>query len=190
MNALVAQFGSIIKGVFQWWVLLAPWEQALRVRRGKKVAELGAGLHLRIPLLDRFFVQSTRLRITDCPIQTVTTKDGKTITLKAQLGYRIEDLRLLYDTLHDAEGTITNIVQMEIANYVCVNNVSDLGPVEITSSVRDALADRLATYGLGGVSVSITDFAVVKTYRLMTQDIWGHSGRALDTFRFHGQPGE
>ena len=189
MSALFAQVSSAIKGLFQWWVLLAPWEQALRVRCGKKVAELGGGLHLRIPLLDRFFVQSVRLRITDCPIQTVTTKDGSTITLKAQLGYRIENLKLLYDTLHDAEGTIMNIAQMEIADHVCENTVVDLGITEIVSAAQDGLAERLAAYGLGDVSVSITDFAIVKTYRLITQDIWVNSGKALDTFRYHGEPG-
>ena len=188
MSSIFAQISSAIKGVFQWWVLLAPWEQALRVRRGKKVTELGGGLHLRIPLLDRFFVQSVRLRITDCPIQTVTTADGLTITLKAQLGYRIENLKLLYDTLHDAEGTIMNMVQMEIADYVCTEPVTSVKPNRIVRAVQDRLAARLAAHGLGDVNVSITDFAIVRTYRLITQDIWVNSGAALDTFRFHGEP--
>jgi len=187
MNNALAQLTQIFKGAFQWWVLLTPWEQALRVRRGKNVTELNAGLHLRIPLIDRLFIQSVRLRMTDTPIQTVTTKDGSTITLKAQLGYRIDSLRLLYDTLHDAEGTIMNLVQMEIANHICVNMVVDLTPMQIVMAVQGSLIDRLAAFGLGDICVSITDFAIVKTYRLITQDIWTNSGAALDTFKFHGQ---
>ncbi len=187
MNMLFTQLSSVFKDMFQWWVLLAPWEQALRVRRGKTVKKLGGGIHFRIPLLDRFFVQSVRLRITDCPLQTITTLDGKTITLKAQLGYRIENLKLLYDTLHDAEGTVMNIVQMIIADHVCANDVQDLLPLQIAEALQLPLTERLALYGLGGVNLSITDFAIVKTYRLITQDIWVNSGRGLDTFSYHGE---
>lgn len=182
MNALAGIFQGL-KNALQWWVVVAPWESAIRVRRGKSIRVLEAGMHLRIPLVDRFFVQSTRLRICDLPIQTLTTRDSATITLKGQLAYRIFDIGLLYDTLHAAEGTLQNAAQAEIATDVVNSDRKACGPNEIAHRVTATLTGKLAAYGINETQVTITDYAQVKTYRLITQDIWASGGRLLDTDR-------
>lgn len=183
MTGVFGQLGQALKSVFQWWIVIAPWEQALRVRRGKKVAYLRGGIHLRLPLVDRFFIQSVRLRVADLPIQTVTTQDGQTITLKGQLGYRILDLERLYNTLHAAQATIINLAPMEIADYVAGHQVEECDPRHIASDAQEALQGAFRDYGLGNIRVSITDYARVKTYRLITQDVWSEAGPMLDTSR-------
>lgn len=155
MNALAGIFQGL-KSMLQWWVVIAPWEAAVRVRRGKRVKVLGAGMHLRVPLVDRFFVQSTRLRITDLPIQTLTTTDGATITLKGQLAYRIVDIGKLYDTLHDAEGTLVNATQAAIAGVVTAADRESCSPGEIGRAVTERLSGWLWAYGLNSVAVTIT----------------------------------
>lgn len=180
MNAL-SQILSGFRSALQWWVVLAPWEAGLRVRRGKSVTVLGAGIHLRIPFLDRFFVQSTRYRITDLPIQTLTTRDGVTVTLKGQVAYRIADIERLYDTIHSAEATIASVVLSEISRFVVTRRAEVCGPHDIEAAGTLTLQERLTAFGLADADLTITDYAKVRTYRLITQDIWSAHAPALDT---------
>lgn len=171
MNAL-SQLLSGMQNLLQWWIVLAPWEAGIRVRGGKTVTVLGAGIHFRIPFLDRFFVQSTRYRITDLPIQTISTEDGHTITLKSQVGYRITDIHRLYETLHGAEATIGSLAQSEISEFVVTRPLADCNPHQIEAVVTSYLGKKLREFGIGAADVTITDYARVKTYRLITQDIY------------------
>jgi regulator of protease activity HflC (stomatin/prohibitin superfamily) len=181
MSAL-SQILSGFRNLFQWWIVLAPWEAAVRVRGGRAVTVLGAGIHLRIPFLDRLFVQSTRFRISDLPIQTVTTEDGHTLTLKGQVGYRIKDIERLYNAVHAAEATVVSVVQSEISEYLVNHPIISATPSMVRKAVDAAVAKRLQGFGLADCEVSITDYARVKTYRLITQDIWSPGGPTLDTY--------
>ena len=65
----VLMLNSFMEGVrqflkaLQMWVTIAPWEQGLRVRLGRRVKLLGAGVHLRLPVLDVLYIQTVRTRI-------------------------------------------------------------------------------------------------------------------------------
>ena len=166
--------------LFRWWVIVAPWEQAVRVRLGKRVALLRAGCHLRIPLIDRVFRQSVRRRYITVPTQTITTLDGKTVTVSGGMGYAIRDVLTLYDTLHDAEDVVQTEVNAAVARFMSVRNLHDCLPLAIEQAV--AAAVDLSRYGLEAGDFCVTDFAVARTYRLIQGEPknW-KQGVALDT---------
>lgn len=155
-----------LKSALTWWIVVAPWEQAIRVRLGKRVRLLGAGVHLRIPGADLFYVQSTRARVSVLPSQTLTTSDGKALTIAVTVRYRIDDLLRLYQTLHHAEGTIANIVMGAVGEYVVTHSLSECGPASFGLAVTER--SDLSAYGLADVAVTVVTFASVKTYRLIT----------------------
>src|SRR3954469_20788485 len=99
-----------ILNIFKIWVIVQPWEQALRVRCGKNIRLMNGGVYFRIPYFDSFYVQSIRLRVIDLTIQTVTTSDLHTVTLSGSIGYQIDDIRKLYTTLYHPELTLSTIV--------------------------------------------------------------------------------
>ena len=184
IQELFRQIGNL----FRWWFVVAPWEQAVRVRMGTKVDVLDAGVHLRIPIADRIFRQSIRRRFTTVPTQTVTTLDGKTVTISGGIGYSIKDIGMLYDTLHDAEDTVQIAAQGVVAKFIAERQLSSVQPSEIEGVVPEAL--KLEQYGLGEVEFCVTDFAVVRTYRLIdgAPKDWT-SGSALNTNEEHSMPG-
>lgn len=155
-----------LKKLFMWWVTIAPWESALRVRWGKHVTTLEPGVHLRIPYADRVYRQSVRLRVCNLPPQTLTTLDGHTVTLQGMLGYEIFDIETLYETLHHAEDTITNIACSSLAQYIGTHTREDCTPGNIETAANELI--DLEQYGVGGTHITITTFAFVKTYRLIT----------------------
>lgn len=177
---MINSFWSLLDrflGLFTWWVTVTPWEQALRVRLGKRVTRLVPGIHLKIPVIDAIYKQSVRLRSACLPVQTITTSDGKTITLAAVLNYEIRDIELLYMTLHHAEDTLRNLATGAIAAYVRSRPLSECGPEDIVVGVGLDL-DR---YGIETAGIQVIDYAVVRTYRLIMDSKWGGHGDPLDT---------
>ena len=178
IKELFSQFSNLLR----WWVTIAPWEQAIRVRGGKKTIVLGPGIHLRIPFLDRIFRQSVRRRFSSCPVQTLTTADGKALTICGTLGYSIDDVGLLYNTLQHAEAAIESEAQGLVSAYVIKHKLEECSPQKVQEHVETLL--NLKKYGLKDVSFIITTFVSVRTYRLLQGEPrdW-ISGDSLNTNR-------
>lgn len=173
-------FFASIKDALTWWVTVAPWEQAIRVRLGKHVRLLNAGIHLKVPWLDRIYRQSVRMRMATVPAQTLTTGDGKPLTIAINLGYRIGDLLKLYETLHDADGTIGAMVAGAVGEFVATRNSWEVTPDALAEAVESNVS--LEQFGVTGVRVSVQTFAFVRTFRFITGEgaSWSH-GSYLDT---------
>jgi hypothetical protein len=186
-NEIITQIVSL----FQWWIVIAPWESAIRVRRGKKISVLAPGIHFRIPALDRFFVQNTRKRYMNTPTQTATSKDGKAVTVSGGTAYSIVNIAKLYDSLSDPEDVIQIETLSLVAQYIADNDFSEVRPENIQRFVDSRL--NLEQYGLGGVTFLITDFVCVKTFRLIQSNPkdWSSNGAVLSVKqeRLPGKPG-
>lgn len=175
-----------LKDFFQWildaikiWVIIQPWEQGLLVRNGSTMKKLKGGIYFKIPYLDSVYVQETRLRVITLSMQTLTTKDGHTITINSSVGYVIEDLQKLYLTLYHPESTLTNIAMGEVAEFLYTHNKTEITPKDIENKVLEKL--KADDYGLKFEYYKITNFAVVKTYRLIQdQQSWVDNSLKLD----------
>lgn len=158
------------------WVVVNPWEQCLRVRLGKNIRLLGAGIHYRLPFFDEFFVQPIRLRIIGIERQTLTCLDGRSVTLDGTVGFSITDLEALYRSLHQVDHTIRNIVKAAVSDSVCRQNAQDLQPGSLANTVHNVVRSKLSYAGLLIESYSVTMFVVsdnrgVRTIRLVGD--WG-----------------
>lgn len=154
-----------ILNVFKFWIIIQPWERAIRTRFGKHQKLLTAGTHFRIPFMDNFYIQCVRLRVVNLPMQNLTSKDFKTITLNGSCGYEISNIETLYNTMYEPEATISNIIMGTIADYIYTNNVADIKPEDVEREVIKKL--NLSKYGLNVSYFKMVNFAVVRTYRLI-----------------------
>jgi len=164
MNELIATLRQILLSL-RLWVTVTPWEQAIRVRLGRSVKLLNAGVHFKIPLIDLIYLQSVRMRIAQLPRQTLETADGRVISLVCSIGYSIADIALLYKTLNHAEDTISNLAQAAIAAHISKSQCSACTPVAIQEALKNSLP--LDQYGLSGVEIYVTECAVARTYRVL-----------------------
>jgi hypothetical protein len=164
---------------FKWWFLLQPWEQALRVRAGRWITKFEGGVHFRIPYLDAIFKQNVRLRITDCGCQTVTTKDGKTITLTGQLQYRVSDVTPLYMKLHTAEATLIAMTQAQVAGYITTHLLEECPAFVLADHVNSNI--DFTEFGLADAHYCLPDYAVAKALRLINEGFYSYSDHRLKT---------
>jgi len=172
--SIVQQIQALLKSIFQWWATVSPWEQGVRVRMGKRVSLLGPGVHLRIPLIDVFYIQPIRVRAQFIQSQTLTTMDGKAISLASALQFEISDLLMLYRTVHNAHDAVEQKVQGAVASYVSEVNFADIKVKSIESYVIESVG--LDKFGLKVNSFSITNFIVVKPYRFVSGEMGGYTG--------------
>jgi hypothetical protein len=164
------EFLEYIFKIFKIWVIVQPWEQALIVRYGKRIRKKEGGIYFKLPYLDSVYVQEVRLRVVEMPIQTLTLKDKNTVTLRGSLGYRITDLEKLYNTLYHPEKTVQNILMANIAEVIYGMDVKDISPKILEEKMTKVLEDT--DYGLKFEYCKITDFAIVKTFRLIQDQSW------------------
>jgi hypothetical protein len=169
MNWVTDLFNYLSK-IFQWWIIVLPWERGIRIRLGKRQKILAPGVYLKLPVIDQVFIQSVRLRYMGIPVQTVTTKDGKTISISGSVGYAITDISRLYNTIYSPTATITNIAMGEIAHFCASNMLENCLPSEIELNCSKHLSAN--EFGIGEITVKITGYAVVKTYRLIQDHTW------------------
>jgi len=166
MNWLSQIFGFF--KAFQCWIVIAPWESGLRVRLGKHATVLKPGPHVRVPFLDRIFVQSVRLRTITDSGQTMATRDGKVLTIAVAVSYAIGDIEKLYLSVSNPESTLLAQIQGMIAEIVSRTGSDAITPriiEEIVTTKIDALE-----WGLAQVRLMVTTFAFVRTYRLLNYE--------------------
>ena len=151
---------------FRVLIIIQSFETGIRIRCGKKIKKLNKGVYFRIPFFDSVYVQESRLRIVSLPVQTLTTKDKETVTINGSVGYSICDIEKLYDTLYHPETSIQNIAMAEITKFMFKKNIEDVVIDDIQKAILDVLKEL--DYGINFKYFEITNFAVVKTYRLIT----------------------
>lgn len=162
---IIGQLVQFIKEIFSWWFIVTPWEQAVFVRAGKQTKVLKAGFYFKIPFVDQVYLQPIRLRTIDMPMQTISTNDGKTITVKSVLTYSITDIFKLYNTISHPETTLSGIVMSQISNYIRSTDYVAMNTEQMEIDIVKRLSGN--DYGLGDLSVRITSWAEVKTFRLI-----------------------
>lgn len=158
------------------WIIIQPWQTGIIVRNGNKTRKVTKGIYFRIPYFDSVFVQENRLRVGCLPVQTLTSKDLQTLTLNSSVGYSVSCVEKLYDSLYHPETTVRNMAMSEIASFVFDNDLKDINPTLIEKVVLEKL--NALDYGLKFEYFKITNFAVVKTYRLIQDQSW--SGESLN----------
>lgn len=177
---------SAIGRILVWWIVVAPWEKGVRVRFGKCVHILDAGIHWRFPVIDRVYLQGVRLRTVDLSTQTVTTTCGTALTVAGNVSYSIGDIRQVFDTLSQPEDTLADLANSAIARFVSSHNLAECRHELIERAASTAL--ELDRYGLSEGEVHITDLVAARTYRLMMEGSrWLDRSDRLSTTVEHGK---
>ncbi len=171
---IAAQLKNFVVNLFQWWVVITPWEQGVRVRMGRHETLLRAGIHLKLPIIDKVYKQPIRLRAQFVKGQTVTSADGKTLTIAGAIQYEIVDLLRLYRTLHNAHDVIEQKVQATLALYCAGVDAEWITPECLRDEVKQAV--DLTTFGMRSRGYTVTNIAMVRTLRIVTGEIGDFTG--------------
>lgn len=161
---------------FVWWVLVQPWEQGVRTRMGKHVKRLTPGFHWKLPFIDQVAVMTAAYRNAQIHTQTLSTSDNQTVVTGGTVGYSIENMETLYRKLYHAEDTISQEAAAAIAQVVQTTTKDDINPFMVAEKASALVQNKLREYGLGNIQFRLTDFAFVKTFRLVNDARYAYGG--------------
>lgn len=168
---------EFLRSLLNWWFIVEPWEQAIRVRLGNRVKLFNAGIHVKVPFFDVLYKQNNRRRVSSIPLQTLTTKDDIALTVHGSIGYKIADILKLHMTLQDAEDSVRQEVLGCITKYVVETNSADCRPSTIIAHVVATL--DLTKYGLADIEFFLNGYVSnVPTYRLIQDGMVGYMGNS------------
>lgn len=169
-------FLSLIQGgltSLRVWFVVAPWEQGVRVRGGKRAKLMRPGFHWCVPFVDRIYRVSVRLRLISDTGQTVTTLDGHPVTYNIAIQFSVRDALQLFNAVANPEATIIQRAASAIAHTIAKTNMRDLS-LDIVE--KQATVSVPLDWGLSDISVRVVSFASVRTYRLMQHEYRSLSG--------------
>lgn len=153
----------------KFWFVVEPWEKAVRVRLGKDTCVLGPGMHWKLPVVDEIYVINTRLRLVPSSNQTVSTKDGRVVTVALQLGFSIADPLLALSTYLHPEFSLAVLLHNHAAEYITSRNSEEVNPTDLEAFVLAGVSDT-ENNGMLVEFVKVTTFVVstpARTFRLL-----------------------
>lgn len=168
MGILFEWLLSIIRE-FQFWLIVQPWDRALRTRLGRNPRVLAEGIHWKIPLVDTVQVVSTQQQTYPFPSQTLWSADGRPVTVAGLIKFRIVDPCASQMAMKEPETICAAQAQTAVTEYVSERSVADMRLGELRQTIFDALVG--AVPGIEFDEVAITEFGAFRTLRLL-QESW------------------
>jgi regulator of protease activity HflC (stomatin/prohibitin superfamily) len=148
---------------------IQPWENGVLMRWHKYRRTLEPGWHFRIPFVESF-VECIIVETTDsCPPQSIATRDGKSVTVQANVRYSISDARKFLIDVTDGKNAVldqcTGVVARIIMSRTWDECRKDIDGLE--NEVSKETRRLVKRYGVNVEHVTLPTLAIVRTIRLI-----------------------
>lgn len=175
--AWIGQIADSLLSLFPKWEIVRANEAGVKFVRGKKAKLITPGLCPYWPAVTVIETTSTAQKTINLESQTLTTKDGKTVTISLVLVYRIVDAMKAILGVDDVDESASEVALKASVRVVTKNNFKDLldnlsGTVE--TQLRNECRKLLEPMGAEVLAAGATEFAETTCFRLM------QSGAAVD----------
>ncbi len=171
--------GELIKQLIDWlWAFLPirlvhDWEQGVRCYLGHADARLtsrngifGTGLHFCWPFLGQILVDETNIEVAETDLQTLVTLDKKSVTFSLGLKYRVANLKLMYQSIHDARETLFNEFS-SIAGRCAVQLEYDAIRERLCEQVIQETKQQMGEWGIEVISLNLINMSEARPIRLI-----------------------
>ena len=161
-------------------IRLLPWSMAIwlvryvpcivRKRSWCKTIALGPGIHWYWPKTTEVEVLPVERQTLDLPVQTLSTSDLQSVTIRAEVIYIVVDIRLAVCKTFDFQQTIQDVAQLAVVAVVASKSYEELSTAvrntNIVDELTEVLRDELQSYGVGVERAFLADFAKCTTFRV------------------------
>ena len=139
------------------------------VMEGDKVKILEPGFHWKWPLADSINTHMVKVTTMDLTEQTVTTKDGQSVVVRAVLKYEVNDVATL---LLEVDGPAAAVADMSmgILRDAFVEKMwSECNDPEFPQQITSRIRREAKKWGIYVVQLTLTDLALMRSIRLLTK---------------------
>ena len=166
--------GTLLEAVFNNVQQLLPcrivhsYEHGVLFTLGRDVKELMPGLHWFVPFFQSIEIINVAPEVRNLVTQTVTTKDGHSVTLSANICYCIVDARASFTRIQDFDSSLESYAMVHLARSVSRLTMLQLKRERalVERNLARALSKRVKPWGAKIEWVGLTDLTEAKAYRL------------------------
>ena len=138
------------------------------------------GLHWYWPLTTELEVMVTARQTLSIPDQILTTKDGKKVTVKTLVVYKIRDIIQAIGRVNwDVDSTVNDLTQSAVVRVVATHNLAEIlqGMTDetIINTMTKEVRKELRQYGVYIVRAKLVNFAEAKVFKLLTSQAEHHA---------------
>jgi regulator of protease activity HflC (stomatin/prohibitin superfamily) len=154
--------------------IVKEYQEAIVLRWGKFYKHVGKGYHWKIPHVDEVIPQHTVLTTMNLPSQSLVTKDGTNVVVKAVVKYKIFDVKTFTLEVYDSVDAISDVAQGVVKNAIMTSNWEQCRDIEnynIDNQITKKVRTELKKLGVSIENVVLTDIAPIRTIRLINESV-------------------
>jgi len=146
-------------------------DKGVRLRFGKFKEILNPGWHYKIPFVDKILSHSVLWTTYSVPAQSLTTKDGKDVVVKAVIKYRVVDIQTFLLEVWDAIDAISDMTQGIIFDIVKDKTWEELQTIDLKPLITRKARLEAKRWGIEVETVTLSDLAKIRSIRLLNDGI-------------------
>jgi regulator of protease activity HflC (stomatin/prohibitin superfamily) len=159
---------SIINQLLPWFII-REYEEAIVLRLGKLKGHYKKGFYWKVPFADEVIEQHVVTTTLNLPSQSLVTKDGTNIVVKAMVKYKITDVQTFLLEVYDSIDAISDVAQGIVKDIVMSSTWDQCRDLEIDNTITKKVRVELKKLGVYIEKVTLTDIANIKTLRLINE---------------------
>lgn len=169
MNAFLGKIFDTFIGfvnLFRPWVVLDEFERGIILRLGHFHKEIGPGFHVRRCFnYDVLLWLNIRKQTRDSWEMTLTSSDGKTITLSFDMVQEVFDVKKALLSVENWQQVAYVTSKIVISRLVASNIAEDIMKVDFVDVLQNSINVVLNTFGIQITQFGLTDKAFTKPYK-------------------------
>jgi len=150
------------------FVIILPYQEAVRIRLGKFQATLAPGIHWRIPIADSVLHENVVARTTHITGLSTTTSDGKAIGFDAVVTYRISDIKKALLEVEDVKDAVADTCAGQMGTTLADSSWDDVWHGKAVDNLTSVCRKRGWKWGIEILSVQLSGVCLVKNIRIST----------------------
>ncbi len=162
---------DFIEGIWEWllpFVVIDIYERGVVLRFGKPYRDIDPGLRWILPLgIDSVKYDTVVRQTSYLDVQSLTSKDGKPVTISGILVYTISDIRKFLCEIDNGETDVQNMCYGIISEIVEETNWIDIRTREFNKQVLRRCRKLCDTYcGVKLIAIKWSDKTTARSLRL------------------------
>ena len=148
-----------------FFTIVNPDESGVHLRCGKVYRVIGEGIHWQYPVVDEIQTIPTSEQMIDLPNQTLTTRDGKSVTMSGTVRYEVVCPEKTLFNVSDYDESIQTL-SMEVIGVEVPKIEHRASSNALKEKIMESIELAVYPWGINIISVGITDNAVTFPLRL------------------------
>lgn len=163
---------DLVKEYFIPFTIIYEGTRGVRWWKGQvQLNDLGPGFYFYVPYLHRIEATASCYQEVDTLVQQFTTKDGKTVSLSANVGYEVWNAALWWTRVYHFDTTVERKIRkilFQCLQALTYDEIRDSLPA-LTEIIHERLQRKVYSWGVRIVEVEFTDFADTMVIRLLNE---------------------